>query len=128
MMNDKERAGRAPEPSREDLDPRSDIEVGDELYFRHNEGPCHGKVICRGKAGVHLTCEHGTHKVRYEHVLGHRVRAHPMCKVVDSGDDGAIVEDPDGRRRYIHDPGEPETHDLAKSLPVIMFISRGGLK
>ena len=96
-----------------------DIEVADEIYFRHGDGPCCGKVVCHGKTGCMVDCEHGRHRVRYEHVLGHKVRVQPDYQVVHTGDDGMIVEHAGGQRRYIRDSEPLRKPDVRKSDPPI---------
>lgn len=105
---------------------RPDVELHDDIYFRHAAGPKVGRVVAHGKHGatVHADGEH--HKVRWENVLGHKVKVRPDVRVVDQGVDGMIVQDPAGRRRYVHDPVGEEPAPLAKSLvPRVVFFGRG---
>ena len=91
---------------------------GDEVYFTKNRQPVCGKVACSGKHGC--TVEHGgkQHKVKWEHVLGHKKRSTQRYHVADEGEDGMIVRDSAGRHHYVAIPPEArEEHlELAKAL------------
>jgi hypothetical protein len=108
--------------------PPPDVECGDELYFRHPaHGPTHGKVAAHGKHGCMIDCaaDKKRYRVKWEHVLGHRVKVQPGYKVVDHGESGFIAEDPSGRRRYIHDP-DPDVDSgeepIRKALPIVLLF------
>ena len=85
---------------------------GDEVFFHHAGEPKVGKVLCSGRHGV--TVEHGKdrHKLKWEHIAGFKSRAPQQYKVVDHGHDGMIVENQDGRRRYVHIPPEAKAEQL----------------
>lgn len=95
--------------------------AGDEVFFHKGGGPVSGKVLCVGKHGC--TVEHGgqQHKVRHEHIVGHKKRAVQRYHVVEHGEDGLIVADSTGRRRYVGIPpearGEQLTLDKGKKQP-----------
>lgn len=89
--------------------------AGDEVYFHKAGTPVAGKVVCVGKHGC--TVEHGgaQHKVKWEHIAGHKKRSVQRYKVVDQGHDGMIVEDATGRRRYVAVPLEARAERLVLS-------------
>lgn len=86
--------------------PPPDVEVHDEVYFHHKGTVLSGKVLAHGKRGAHVQVEGAAepHRVKWEHMAGHKMRSRPSMKVVDQGEDGLILEGQDGRRRYVHDP------------------------
>lgn len=120
-------AGKPPK-SKKPVDPADlpDVELHDEVYFRHAAGPKTGRVLARGQHGCTIEADGTRHKVKWESFLGHKVRVRPDVKVVDQGKDGMIVEDPHGRRRYVHDPVDETPPPLTKSLlpPVLFFAGR----
>lgn len=81
-----------------------DVERHDEVYFRHGSGPKAGRVLSRGAHGCVIEADGERHKVRWEHLLGHKVRVRADVKVVDSGEDGFVVEASGGARRFVRDP------------------------
>ncbi len=113
-------------------------QVGDEIYFHAGGKPTCGKIVCHGKHGATVKDDSGTHhKVKWEGVLGHKTRITPAMNVVDQGVDGAIVEDENGRRGYVHGlqqdaPEEPAPTQskgfemLGKAL--VLFAKAGPLK
>lgn len=113
-------------------------QIGDEIYFHAGGKPTSGKIVCHGKHGATVKDDTGTHhKVKWEGVLGHKTRITPAMNVVDQGVDGAIVEDENGRRGYVHGfqpeaPEEPAPTQsngfemLGKAL--VLFAKAGPLK
>lgn len=89
-----------------DLADLPDVERHDEIYFRHEAGGHAklGKVLARGAHGCSVEAGGQKHKVRWEHYLGHATRVRPDVKVVHQGEDGMLVEAPDGSRRFVRDP------------------------
>lgn len=85
---------------------------GDEVYFHKAGQPFSGKVVCAGKHGC--TVEHGgkQHKVKWEHVAGHKKRAPQRYTVVEEGEDGIIVQDASGKRRLVSIPPEARQEQL----------------
>lgn len=78
------------------------VNKDDHIYFSHKSGPKSGRVLCHGKHGAVVRCdENKRHKVRWEQVLGHKERVEHKLKMVDRGEDGAIVEHEDGRRAFV---------------------------
>ena len=51
----------------------------------------HGRVRACGNHGATIQSEAGTHRVTWDRVMGHKQRAKVDMKVVDQGEDGAIV-------------------------------------
>lgn len=84
----------------------------DEIYFHKGGQPVSGKVLCAGKHGC--TVEHGgqQHKVKWEHVAGHKKRAPQRYTVVEEGEDGHIVQDSSGKRRLVMIPPEARQEQL----------------
>jgi hypothetical protein len=79
------------------------VDVGDEVYISHAKGPRAGKVLAHGEHGATVKCdgESKPYKVGWKHVLGAKKRAVQHYNVIDQGEDGMIVEDAAGMRRYI---------------------------
>ena len=103
-----------------------DVERGDQVYFRHASGPQAGKVLARGDKGVTLEHEGRRHRVLYADLLGHKVRVGLGAKLVDSGEDGFVVEDRAGRRRYIHDPRDARAEDAKPMKKALILLPSGG--
>lgn len=98
-----------------------DVEVNDEVYFRHKDGRhLVGRVRSRGAHGCHVDSDGVRHKMRWDGFLGHKTKVKANVKVVDQGEDGIMVEDQQGKRRFVHDPMTPET-PMRKSVPVLFF-------
>lgn len=75
---------------------------GDEVYFDHPSGPLTGRVLAHGKHGCTIECGKGKrHRVKWDRVLGHKKRSALNYRIVEDGEDGMIVEDDTGRRRFI---------------------------
>jgi len=115
-----------PKP-RPEPEPRHDVEVGDHLYVHHRGQPRTGLVKAHGKHGVTVEIDGGHHPVRWDKVLGHKTRALQKYAVVDQGEDGMLVEDKSGRRRFVAIPNESKEDPMvAKSMghtrPVMLFM------
>ena len=96
------------------------VRKGDHIYFRDGENVMHGRVRACGNHGATIQSEAGTHRVTWDRVMGHKRRAKVDMKVVDQGEDGAIVEDQDGRRFFLRSLDEPQNEGeepMHKSLP-----------
>ena len=129
---------QAPEP-----DPRyPGVECGDTLVFQHPQrGPTALKVLAQGRHGVTGVCPLGDRfRVRWKHILGHKERVQRRFEVVDHGEDGVIVRDQDGVRRWLHNApsetngrsGETQTRSretkeppMTKSQPSTAQIEAG---
>ncbi|MNE28676.1 hypothetical protein D3C81_1814660 [compost metagenome] len=90
---------------------------GDEVYFHKAGRPVSGKVLCAGKHGC--TVEHGgaRHKVKWEQLAGHKKRAQQNYQVLEHGEDGLIVENQHGHRRYVGIPPEARAEQLVLDPP-----------
>lgn len=113
--------------------PLPGVAVGDELYFQHASEPRAGRVLAHGKHGCTLEHKGKPCKVKWEHVLGHKKRASQHYAVVDQGEDGMIVEDASGARRFIGVPDEArEDRMVAKAFgdgrQVQFMKARGPMK
>ena len=86
---------------------------GDEVFFHFKGEPCCGKVLATGKHGC--TVEHGgkQHRLKWEHLAGHKTRAQQTYKVLEQGEDGLIVENQHGKRRFIGIPPEARAEVLS---------------
>ncbi len=85
---------------------------GDEVFFHHKGEPKVGKVLCTGRHGCVVDHEGEQHKLKWEHLAGHKSRAKQDYKVLHHGDDGMIVENQHGQRRYIGIPPEARAEQL----------------
>lgn len=88
---------------------------GDEVYFHHKGVPKAGKVLCTGVHGCTVEHEGEKHKLKWEHLAGHKSRAPQDYKVIDHGEDGLIVENQHGKRRFLGIPPEAREEQLELS-------------
>lgn len=100
------------------------VTVGDHVYFRHDSGPSHGRVLACGKHGVTVRHKGERCPVRWGDVLGHRRRAKQSYRVVDRGEDGAIAEDDKGKRVYLAGdlPEDDDGEKLQKAAPLLKAV------
>lgn len=116
---------KTPKPQA-DPEPRPDVEVGDHLYIHHRGQPCTGKVMAHGKHGVTVDVEGQHHKVKWDKVLGHKQRTAQQYSIVDQGEDGMLVEEPGGRRRFVATPNESKEDPMVTksmgSRPITLFM------
>lgn len=89
----------------------------DEVYFHHKGVPKSGKVLCAGKHGCTVDAGGEQHKLKWEHLAGHKKRAPQRYKVVEEGEDGIIVEDGNGLRRLVSIPPEARAEHLELEKP-----------
>lgn len=118
-----------PPAPRPEPEPKPGVEVGDHLYVHHKGQPCTGMVKAHGRHGVTVDIDGQHHQVKWQHVLGHKKRAGQRYAVVDQGEDGMLVEDGTGRRRYVATPNESKEDPMvAKShtRPVMLFMKAAG--
>lgn len=103
--------------------PRPDVEVGDDIYVHRQSGACCGCVVGRGKHGVTVRIDGELHRVKWDKVLGHKRRAPQRYAIVDEGEDGVLVEDARGRRRFIRIPGalREDSIIVKAQRPVLLF-------
>lgn len=113
-----------PEP-----EPKPGVMAGDEVFFRHSSGDRSGIVGATGKHGCTIHCDGAYHKVRWAHIHGHKRRASQHYNVIESGEDGHIVEDAAGIRRYIGIANEAREDPLVAKAdkPGGSFAGRPGL-
>lgn len=95
-------------------EPRPGVEVGDHLYVHHGGQPCTGRVLAHGRHGVTVHIDGRQHRVKWDKVLGHKSRAPLRYDVIDHGEDGMLVKDHTGRRRFVAVPNE------AKEDPMVV--------
>lgn len=92
--------------------PKPGFIVGDEVYCHHKGGPVSGRVAAHGKHGITLEVSGQHHRIRWEHVLGHKKRAGQQYHVVEEGEDGMIVQDGSGLRQYVAVPPEAREEQM----------------
>ena len=80
--------------------------VGDEVFFHLGGQPVAGRVICTGKHGCTVECDGQQHRVKWGKIAGYKKRAMQRYRVLDQGEDGLIVSDSSGKRRYVGIPPE----------------------
>lgn len=85
---------------------------GDEIYFHHKGEPKVGKVLCAGRHGCTVDHEGQHHKLKWEHLAGHKSRTPQNYTVEHHGDDGMIVKNQHGKRRLIQIPPEAKAEQL----------------
>ena len=90
---------------------------GDEVFFHHNGVPKVGKVLCAGKHGCTVDHEGTKYKLKWDHLAGHKSRAPQTYKVMEHGEDGLIVENQHGHRRYLAIPPEAKAEQLQVDQP-----------
>lgn len=90
---------------------------GDEVFFHHKGEPKVGKVLAVGRHGCTVEHEKTRHKLKWEHVAGHKSRAPQTYTVEHHGEDGMIVKNQHGKRRYIQIPPEARQEQLAVDGP-----------
>lgn len=105
--------------------------VDDHIYFQHPDGPQAAKVVATGRHGVTVHHAGKHHKVKWQHFLGHKTRAQQAYDVLDEGEDGLIVKDKTGQRRYLNIPPESKKDSmmLEKSLgggSRLVIFAKGG--
>ena len=95
-------------PKAKTAEPLPGVLRQDQVFFHLAGTPTSGSVLSSGKHGI--TVDHGgtRRKVRWVDVLGYKKRSVPAMRVVDHGDDGAILEDERGKRIYAHGWEEPD--------------------
>lgn len=103
--------------------------MGDEVFFNHPSGPLAGTVECCGAHGLTIKTGKIVHKMKWPHFLGHKKRNAQAYQIADSGEDGHIVTDPAGRRRYVGVPNEAHEDPLVAKAekPGSSFSGRPGL-
>jgi hypothetical protein len=122
-------------PAAKEPEPNPDVCRGDHVYFRHPKGPHAAEVLATGRHGITVRHEGQAHRVKWEHVLGHKTRKSQKYNVLDEGEDGLIVEDEHGQRRYITVPPEARGEKMVLSKAfgagtgrMIIFAKSGEIK
>jgi hypothetical protein len=89
---------------------------GDEVFFHHKGQPKVGKVKCAGRHGCTVHDEDGDeHKLKWEHLAGFKMRSKQDYKVLHNGEDGVIVENQHGQRRYLGIPPDSKPEKATKT-------------
>lgn len=84
----------------------------DEVYFHKSGQPCVGKVLATGRHGCTVEHEGQKHKLKWEHLAGHAKRAPQQYHVEHHGEDGMIVKNQHGQRRFLSIPPEARAERL----------------
>jgi hypothetical protein len=84
----------------------------DEVFFHHKGKPKVGKVLAVGKHGCTVDHEGEQHKLKWEHISGHKKRAPQQYKILHHGDDGMIIENQSGMQHYVGIPSESRAEQL----------------
>lgn len=93
--------------------PKVGYEAGDTVYAHADSGPLVLRVLASGKDGFTGESEDGErHKVPHDRYLGHQRRMKHAYEVCDEGEDGCLVADETGQRRFIK--GKPPTPEKDK--------------
>lgn len=103
------------------------VEVNDEVYFRHATGPMAGVIRSHGQHGAQIDCDGVIHKVKWDNVLGHKKRVGYAARVLDQGEDGAIVQRENGQAFYLEGEipgGHPAPKRPSQSRPVLPRLER----
>jgi hypothetical protein len=107
----------ADKPKQPAQKPVAGVEPGDHVYIQHEQrGPIAVRVMAHGKDGLTGICDQKQrHKVKWDAVLGHKQRMLQRYRLVEQGADGALIEDDQGKRRFI--AGEVPVMDEAVRPP-----------
>jgi predicted kinase len=101
------------------------VHRGDHVYVNTPRGPCSGEVKAVGKHGCTVHIDGATHKVPWDRILGHKLRVQHEVRMIDDGEDGAIVEMPDGERRFVAGPVDEGTEDERAAGKLVKAIEVG---
>lgn len=98
----------APKPAAAGAEPvaNPDVMTGDHVFFKHPKGPHAAEVLATGRHGITVKHEDKPHQVKWEHVLGHKTRSPQKYDVLEEGEDGVLVKDAAGKRKYLNVPPE----------------------
>lgn len=107
--------------------PYPGVDKGDRVFFRHEDQPHSGHVVCHGKDGCTIDHDGVQRRVRWDSVLGHHTRAERRYDVVERGEVGAIVADQKGRRKFVAGelpepdkrPKDPSREDYARVQKIV---------
>lgn len=113
-------------PAKPAPEPYPGVEPGDSLYIHHPErGPLAVKVHAQGRHGITATDSEGNwHRAKWQHVLGAKQRLSQRLTLVDQGEDGAVLADDQGQRRFMQWPIEDQKAEKPKPLhkSLILFF------
>lgn len=90
---------------------------GDEVFFHHKGRPKVGKVLCVGQHGCTVDHEGEQHRLKWEHIAGHKKRVQQQYKVMHEGEDGLIVQNQHGHQRLLSIPPEARADQLQLDKP-----------
>lgn len=121
---------KKPNKDLQEPEPLPGVEVGDHLYVHHQGQPCTGCVVAHGRHGVTVKISGERHKIKWDKVLGHKQRVAIEGEVVDQGEDGMIVQEKTGRKRFIGVPNEAKEDPLMVKaidpLRPVLLLFKGG--
>lgn len=101
------------------------VHRGDHVYVNTPRGPCSGEVKAVGKHGCTVHIDGASHKVPWDRILGHKLRVQHEVRMIDDGEDGAIVELPDGERRFVAGPVDEGTEEERAAGKLVKAIEGG---
>lgn len=88
------------------------VGIGDEVFFDHpKHGLTSGKVLAYGADGFMAERDGARHGVLWDAWRGHKKRAERTYHVVESGESGSIVEDPETGKRHFLAGEAPDPDD-----------------
>lgn len=90
---------------------------GDEVYFNARGQATVGKVLCVGRHGVTVAADGKHHKIKHDQVLGHKAKPISRATVLDEGLDGALIQDEDGKRRFVSGYRSQEPEQKTQESP-----------
>jgi hypothetical protein len=106
----------------------------DHVFFHVGGHPHSGEVLSTGRDGITVgcngkhpkdaRCDGKRHRVMWNEMLGYKKRSAPAMRVVDRGEDGAILEDTKGRRVYAHGWEEPTAKDPGENNTPVPMTAR----
>jgi hypothetical protein len=111
--------------------PRPGVEVGDHMYVHLPDGPCTGRVVAHGRHGLTAEVDGKHHRVTWDKVLGHKQRIPQRYEILDHGEDGMLVQDANGRKRYVNIPPESQEDPMitkAFGPRAILLLKSGSIK
>lgn len=101
-------------------------DINDEVYFKHPSGPLSGVIRTQGQHGAQIECGGVVHRVKWGDLLGHKRRTRYAARVIDQGEDGAIMQREDGRTFYLEGaiPSAPPDPQPTRSPRRSLGLSR----
>lgn len=81
---------------------RPEVDAGDEVFYQRMGSHCVGKVLCHGRHGFTIKGMAGPHvKVPWKDYLGHKARLSSRAAILDEGEDGALAQLANGKRKFL---------------------------